>query len=413
MDHFVYKDSELYAEGVPLSRIAREVGTPVYVYGSAAFEGHLLAFDAAFSRVPHLVCYSVKVASNLALLAKVAKLSLGADIVSGGELFRALTAGIPASKIVYSGVGKTAAEMAEALDAGILAFNVESAPELDLLSQIAKDRGRQAPVAFRVNPDVDPGTHPYVATGLKESKFGVPVEEAFALYLRAKDDPNVNPMGMDCHIGSQLTSVTPFADALSRLKALLARLREAGLAISHLDLGGGLGIRYDQETPPSPAEYAQTIVEGLAGEPVTLILEPGRVVAGNAGVLVVSVLYDKLTPERRFLVTDGAMNDLIRPSLYGSHHSIVPVAQTSAEPVKVNVVGPVCESGDFLAKDRLLPPVPAGGLLAVKSAGAYGFTMSSNYNARPRAAEVLVEGDAYRVVRARETRQDLIRGETP
>ena len=268
-------------------------------------------------------------------------------------------------------------------------------------------------MAFRVNPNVDPGTHPYVATGLKESKFGVPVEEAFALYLRAKDDPYVKPIGLDCHIGSQLTSVAPFADALSRLKALLARLMEAGLAISHLDLGGGLGIRYDRETPPSPAEYAQKIVEGLAGEPVTLILEPGRVVAGNGAVLVVTVLYDKQTPEKRFLVTDGAMNDLIRPSLYGSYHSIVPVTQTSAEPVPVNVVGPVCESGDFLAKDRSLPPVPAGSFLAVKSAGAYGFTMSSNYNARPRAAEVLVEGDAYRIVRARETRQDLIRGETP
>ncbi|MDR2368874.1 MAG: diaminopimelate decarboxylase [Deltaproteobacteria bacterium] len=412
MDHFIYRDSELHAEGVPLSRIAREVGTPVYVYSSGTFEGHLAAFDRAFAPVPHLVCYSVKVASNLALLAKVAKLGLGADIVSGGELFRALRAGVQAGKIVYSGVGKTPAEIKEALAAGILAFNVESGPELAAVSQIARDMGKKAPVAFRVNPDVDPGTHPYVATGLKESKFGVPVDEAFGLYLRAKDDPAIEIVGIDCHIGSQLTSVAPFVDTVARLRALIARLREAGIAISHIDLGGGLGITYLDETPPSPAEYAQSVIGALAGEKATLIFEPGRVVAGNAGVLVVQVLYDKITPGKRFLVTDGAMNDLIRPSLYGSHHGIVPVARGQAAPVTVNVVGPVCESGDFLAKDRPIPPVPQGGYLAVKSAGAYGFSMSSNYNSRPRAAEVLVEGDSYRVIRARETREDLIRGET-
>ncbi|MDR2387813.1 MAG: diaminopimelate decarboxylase [Deltaproteobacteria bacterium] len=414
MDHFRYLNSELQAEGVPLRRLADEVGTPVFVYSSAAFEGHLSAFDQAFQDKPHLVCYSVKVASNLALLAKVAGRGLGADIVSGGELFRALKAGIPAAKVVYSGVGKTALEIKEALEAGILMFNVESEAELDLISRIAQDRGQKAPVALRVNPDVDPGTHPYLATGLKESKFGLHVDKALSLYLKAKDHPNLSVIGVDCHIGSQLTTISPFVDTVKRLKLLLSNLRTAGLSISYLDLGGGLGITYDQESPPSPAQYAQSILESLGHEELTLIFEPGRVVAGNSAVLIIKVLYDKITPEKRFIITDGAMNDLIRPSLYGSHHSIVPLRepQSSLLPIKVNVVGPVCESGDFLAKDRLLPPVSAGDYLAVKSAGAYGFSMSSNYNSRPRAAEVLIEGQSYRIIRARESYDDLIRGES-
>ncbi|MDR2302511.1 MAG: diaminopimelate decarboxylase [Deltaproteobacteria bacterium] len=414
MDHFTYVNSQLQAEGVALRRIADEVGTPVFVYSSAAFEGHLRAFDSAFKAKPHLVCYSVKVASNLALLSKVAKLNLGADIVSGGELFRALKAGILAEKVVYSGVGKTASEIKQALAAGILMFNVESEPELSLVSSIAKDQGLKAPVALRVNPDVDPSTHPYLATGLKESKFGVPVAEALSLYLRAKDDPNLSVIGIDCHIGSQLTSLSPFVDTVSRLKVLLGKLRAAGLNIKYLDLGGGLGITYESENAPSPAEYAQKILSGLGDEEVTLIFEPGRAVAGNSAVLVIKVLYDKITPEKRFVITDGAMNDLIRPSLYGSHHAVAPLTQAQAgtDSIKVNVVGPVCESGDFLAKDRLIPPVSAGDYLAVKSAGAYGFSMSSNYNSRPRAAEVLIEGDSYRIIRARETQEDLIHGET-
>ncbi|MDR1110160.1 MAG: diaminopimelate decarboxylase [Deltaproteobacteria bacterium] len=411
MDHFRYRGSELCAEDVPLSRIAREVGTPAFVYSSAAFEGRLSAFDRAFAGVPHLVCYSVKVASNLALLAKVARAGLGADIVSGGELFRALRAGIPAGKVVFSGVGKTAAEIAEALEAGIMMFNVESGPELDLISRIARDKGKRAPVALRVNPDVDPGTHPYVATGLKESKFGVPIGEALGLYARARDDAALEAVGLDCHIGSQLTSVSPFVAAVGRLKALLASLAGQGVKVRFLDLGGGLGITYDAETPPGPAEYAEEIVRAVGREDLVLVLEPGRVVAGNSCVLLVGVLYEKVTPEKRFVVTDGAMNDLIRPSLYGAFHGIVPVAENGGVPSPANVVGPVCESGDFLAKDRPLPPVGPGDLLAVRSAGAYGFSMSSNYNSRPRSAEVLVEGASFRVIRARETREDLIRGE--
>ncbi|MDR1309185.1 MAG: diaminopimelate decarboxylase [Deltaproteobacteria bacterium] len=411
MDHFHYRGSELCAEDVPLSRIAREVGTPAFVYSSAAFEERLSAFDRAFAGVPHLVCYSVKVASNLALLAKVARAGLGADIVSGGELFRALRAGIPAGKVVFSGVGKTATEIAEALEAGIMMFNVESGPELDLISRIARDKGKRAPVALRVNPDVDPGTHPYVATGLKESKFGIPIGEALGLYVRARDDAALEAVGLDCHIGSQLTSVSPFVAAVGRLKALLASLAGQGVKVRFLDLGGGLGITYDAETPPGPAEYAEEIVRAVGREDLVLVLEPGRVVAGNSCVLLVGVLYEKVTPEKRFVVTDGAMNDLIRPSLYGAFHGIVPVAENGGAPSPANVVGPVCESGDFLAKDRPLPPVGPGDLLAVRSAGAYGFSMSSNYNSRPRSAEVLVEGASFRVIRARETREDLIRGE--
>jgi diaminopimelate decarboxylase len=313
---------------------------------------------------------------------------------------------------VYSGVGKTASEIKEALQAGILMFNLESAPETDLVSAIASDLGLRAPVALRVNPDVDPGTHPYVATGLRESKFGVPVDEALRLYLRIKEDPALEVRGLDCHIGSQLTSISPFTAALERLKALLGRLREAGVTVGHLDLGGGLGITYDQEIPPSLDEYASAIIGVLGDGGPSLILEPGRVVAGNSAVLVIKVLYDKKTPDKRFIITDGAMNDLIRPSLYGAHHSVVPVLQSQAEPIKVNVVGPVCESGDFLAKDRLIAPPAPGEYLAVKSAGAYGFSMSSNYNSRPRAAEVLVDGGSYRVIRARESHADLIRGES-
>jgi diaminopimelate decarboxylase len=358
------------------------------------------------------LCYSVKVASNLALIAKVAKRGLGADIVSGGELFRALKAGIEPSKIVFSGVGKTAKEMNEALDAGIMMFNVESAAELELLAKIAEAKMVKAPVSLRVNPDVDPKTHKYVATGLKESKFGVPAQEALALYAKIALMPSLEVVGLDCHIGSQLLTMAPFVEAALRLKKLLGELSSLEVSIKYLDLGGGLGISYDDERPPTPGEYAAAllpVVEGSGG--LTVVVEPGRVIAGNTAVLLTKVLYQKKTPAKTFLVVDAAMNDLVRPSLYGSFHGVWPLKANDGPLKPMDVVGPICESGDFLAKDRLLPPLAAGEFLAVRSAGAYGFSMSSNYNSRPRAAEVLVEGDSWRVIRERESYEDLIRGE--
>ncbi|MDR1656350.1 MAG: diaminopimelate decarboxylase [Deltaproteobacteria bacterium] len=412
MDLFEYKNNELYCEDVPLASIAQAIGTPCYVYSSTTFKQHLEDLEQAWEGTPHLTCYSVKVASNLALLKIVAARNLGADIVSGGELFRALKAGIEPSKIVYSGVGKTASEMAEALEASILMFNVESAAELELLAKIAADKNLTAPISLRVNPDVDPKTHPYVATGLKESKFGVPAAEALELYSLASQTPSLRPVGLDCHIGSQLVSVEPFREAASILKDLILRLRQSSIPITFLDLGGGLGINYFQEKPPTPAQYAGALKEVLSGMPdLTVITEPGRVVAGNSAVLLTKVLYLKQTQAKSFVIIDGALNDLIRPSLYGSYHAIGLVKSNDGPLSPVDVVGPVCESGDFLAKDRPLPPVAAGEFLAVRSAGAYGFSMSSNYNSRPRAAEVLVSGNSFEVIRNRESYQDLIRGE--
>jgi diaminopimelate decarboxylase len=414
MDFFDYEDGALFCERTPLSAIAEAVGTPCYVYSSATFERHLGAVDSAWAGFPHLVCYSVKVASNLALLARVAKKGLGADIVSGGELYRALKAGIEPGKIVFSGVGKTAREMIEALQAGIMMFNVESEAEMGLLAKVAEEQGVRAPMSLRVNPDVDPKTHKYVATGLRESKFGVAIQEALALYAKTALLPSLEVVGLDCHVGSQLVTVGPFVEAAARLKGLLAELSSMGTTVRYLDLGGGLGISYDAETPPSPSEYAQAILPAVQGDPpVTVVVEPGRVVAGNCAVLLSKVLYRKRTPYKTFVVIDAAMNDLIRPSLYGAFHGIWPVVANDGPLGPVDVVGPVCESGDFLAKDRLLPPLAAGDLLAVRSAGAYGFTMSSNYNSRPRAAEVLVEGDRFRVIREREAYEDLVRGERP
>ena len=412
MDLFDYRGQDLYCEDVPLASIVEAVDTPCFVYSSATFDRHLDVVELAWKGFPHLVCYSVKVASNLALLGKVSKKGLGADIVSGGELFRALKAGVDPSKIVYSGVGKTAREMAEALDAKIMMFNVESAAELDLLAQVAADRGVKAPISLRVNPDVDPKTHKYVATGLKESKFGVPAQEALALYAKTALMPSLTVVGLDCHIGSQLLSVAPFVEAATRLKKIMGELSSMGVAIKYLDLGGGLGISYNDERPPSPGEYAQAILPIVEGEKrLTIVVEPGRVVAGNSAVLLTKVLYCKKTAAKGFIVVDAAMNDLVRPSLYGSYHGIWPLKANDGALKPVDVVGPICESGDFLAKDRLLPPLAAGEHLAVRSAGAYGFSMSSNYNSRPRAAEVLVEGGAWRVIRERESYEDLIRGE--
>ena len=413
MNHFQYQGDELLAEEVPLATIAAEVGTPCYVYSLATLRRHYRVFDEAFAAAPHIVCYSVKANSNLAVLRTFAKAGSGFDIVSGGELHRALAAGADARKIVFSGIGKTRDEIAYALREGILAFNVESSAELELIDAVAAELGKKAPIALRVNPDVDPKTHPYISTGMKKSKFGIDVRRALEEYERTRSLAHVEVVGIDCHIGSQLTDVSPFRDALSRVRGLLLELRARGFAIRYLDFGGGLGITYNDETPPSLEDYADAVLgDGIEKLGVTLLLEPGRVIVGNAGILLTRVLYLKETDAKKFVIVDGAMNDLIRPSLYGSYQKIEPVKRGGGPPAVVDVVGPVCESGDFFAKDRELEPVAAGDLLAVRSAGAYGFVMSSNYNTRPRAAEVLVDGGKYHVVRTRETLADLVRGET-
>jgi len=409
--HFPYFDGTLHAERVALSRIAEEVGTPVYVYSRTALEENFRQFDAAFASTPHLVCYSVKANSNVAVLRTFARLGSGFDIVSAGELYRVQQAGGDVSKVVFSGVGKSAEEIRAALRAGILCFNVESAAELEQIDAVAASQGCRAPVAIRVNPDVDPKTHPYIATGLRKSKFGVPMEHALEAYEAARRYRNIDVVGIDCHIGSQLTDVSPFRDALSRVRELWETLVQRGFSLRLLDVGGGLGIRYRDEQPPTYAEYAETVLNALQPLPGTVVLEPGRSLVGNAGVLVTRVQYLKTAGEKNFVIVDAAMNDLIRPSLYGSYQAILPVHRIDGTPKIVDVVGPVCESGDFLAKDRELPSTKPGDLLAVMSAGAYGFVMSSNYNTRPRAAEVLVHGDRFTVVRLRETLEDLVRGE--
>jgi len=411
MHYFEYKNGELFCEDTPLALIAAQVGTPVYVYSQATLERHFFAFDRAFDGLPHLTCFSVKANSNIALLRLFANLGGGIDIVSGGELFRALWAGVPGRRIVFSGVGKTKEEMRTALDADILMFNVESPQELDLLNQTAGEMGRKARVALRVNPDVDPKTHPYISTGLRKNKFGIAKETAVQEYRRAAELPHLEVVGIDCHIGSQLTEVEPFVEALARLRQLLNHLQDLGLSIKYLDLGGGLGITYEAEEPPAPLDYAQALQEGLGGLDLTLILEPGRVIVGNAGILLTQVLFTKTGEEKNFVVVDGAMNDLMRPTLYDSYHGIWPVKVREGPSSTVDVVGPICESGDFLARSRTLPRFEPGDLLAVMSAGAYGFSMSSNYNSRRRPAEVLVKGDEYFVIRSRETFEDLIRGE--
>lgn len=412
MHHFHYKDNELYCESVPLREIVEQVGSPVYIYSCATLLHHFQVFDHAFSNVPHLTCFSVKANSNIALLRLFGSLGGGVDIVSGGELFRARKAGIPSERIVYSGVGKTTDEIDYALEEDILMFNIESTQELECISARAVMKNRTARISLRVNPDVDPNTHPYISTGMKKNKFGIAIDSAIKAYEQARDLPNIEIMGVDCHIGSQLTDVTPFVDALKRLRLLIDGLNEKGISIKYLDLGGGLGIVYDQEAPPQPHEYAQAILKELEGLQCTLIFEPGRVIVGNAGVLVVKALYTKKTQSKSFIITDGAMNDLVRPSLYGSYHHIQPLVKTDRETEIVDVVGPICESGDFLARDRGIPRVEPGDRLAVMSAGAYGFTMSSNYNSRPRAAEVLVKGDRFHVIRKRESVEDLIRNES-
>ncbi len=410
MNPFQYRDGALHAENVPLARIAAEFGTPCYVYSRAALTSAWRDFDAAFSGHDHLLCYAVKANPNIGVLDVFARLGSGFDIVSGGELARVLAAGGDPRKVVFSGVGKTATEMRTALQAGILCFNVESAPELELLNRIAGEMGVIAPVSLRVNPDVDAKTHPYIATGLKENKFGVAYDDALAVYRRARELPHLRIEGVDCHIGSQLTEVTPFVAALERVLALVDALAGDGIAVHHIDLGGGLGIRYRDETPPPVAEYAQSVIGALGNRTQKLLFEPGRLLTGNAGVLLSEVLYLKHGQDRNFAVVDAAMNDLMRPALYEAWHDVLPLRATPAGDRVYDIVGPVCESGDFLARDRQLA-VNAGDLIAIASAGAYGMSMSSNYNTRPRAAEIMVDGDRIYPIRDRETVAQLMAAE--
>ncbi len=415
MNHFLYSENLLHCESVPIPAIAEAVGTPFYLYSGATLTHHFEAFDGSFTGVPHLTCFAVKSCSNMSILRLFARLGGGADIVSGGELFRCLKAGIDPKRIIYSGVGKTKEELRYGLVSGILLFNVESAQELELLQETAAELDMVAPVSFRINPDVDPKTHAYISTGLAKNKFGIPIDDAVNVYLKATSLPNLQVLGVSCHIGSQLTEVSPFIESLKKVKAFLGRLAEHDISIRYLDLGGGLGVRYQDEDPPHPREYAEAIKHEFAGLDCTLILEPGRVIVGNAGILVTKVLYTKRTGSKNFVIVDAAMNDLARPSLYDAFHEIIPVDQHLAAArggyETADVVGPICETGDFLARGRQLPVFEKGDLVAVMSSGAYGFSMSSNYNSRPRAAEILVQDDEFHVIRNRETYETLIQGE--
>ena len=411
MHFFAYKDHQLHCESIPVERIAEKVGTPFYLYSYNTLVRHFTVFDKAFEGIPHLVCYSAKANSNLALLRLFVNLGGGIDVVSGGELYRALKGGADPKKIVYSGVGKREDEIEYALKAGLLMFNVESSQELQTINEVAGRIGKRAPIAIRVNPDIDPKTHPYISTGLKQNKFGIDILRAPMAYRLASQLPNLKIVGIDCHIGSQLVEVEPIIAALRKLKQLVEDLRKEGMEIQYLDLGGGLGITYEDEEPPHPVEYAATILEEVRGFSCTLILEPGRVIVGNSGVLISKVLYTKENEEKRFLIVDAGMNDLVRPSYYGSYHQILPVKEETREEAVVDVVGPLCESSDFLAKGRKIPILRSGELIAVMSAGAYGFSMSTNYNSRPRIAEVLVRDDRMFVIRRREDYEDLVRGE--
>ncbi|HWR72821.1 MAG TPA: diaminopimelate decarboxylase [Nitrospirota bacterium] len=412
MHDFVYKNGELYCEGVPVRTIAQRVGTPFYLYSATTLENHVRAFDQAFSGVPHLICFAVKANPNGALLRLLGRAGTGADIVSGGELFRALRAGIDPKKIVYAGVGKRRDEIEYALKMDILMFNVESGEELAAIDKAAAEMHTKARIALRVNPDIDPKTHPYISTGLKENKFGIAIDRALEYYQTARNLPNVEVVGVHQHIGSQITEVQPFVDALDKVVGFIRELRATGINIRFINIGGGLGITYKDETPPHPRELAKAIGPLLQECGCTLVLEPGRAIVGNAGILVMRVVYRKDGGGKKFVIVDAGMNDLIRPSLYEAYHEIKPVIQrVGPERAVVDVVGPICESGDFIAKDREMPATAQGELLAVMGAGAYGFSMSSTYNSRPRAAEVMVKGTEYFVVREREVYNDLVRGE--
>lgn len=411
MDAFNYRDGELFAEGVALSAIAQRFGTPTYVYSRAHIEAQYRSFTDALDGVPHLVCYAVKANSNLGVLNVLARLGAGFDIVSRGELERVLAAGGQADKIVFSGVGKTREDMRRALEVGVHCFNIESTDELERLQVVAAEMGVRAPISLRVNPDVDAGTHPYISTGLKENKFGIAIADAEDVYIRAAQLPNLEVLGVDCHIGSQLTSLPPFLDALDRLLALIDRLGECGIYLHHIDLGGGVGVRYRDEEPPLIADYIKAVRERIEGRDLTLMFEPGRYIVANAGVLLTQVEYLKHTEHKDFAIVDAAMNDLIRPALYQAWMNVTAVTPRQSEARAYDIVGPICETGDFLAKDRQLA-LEEGDLLAVHSAGAYGFVMSSNYNTRGRTAEVLVDGDQAFEVRRRETVAELYAGES-
>ncbi|HCR45265.1 MAG TPA: diaminopimelate decarboxylase [Marinobacter hydrocarbonoclasticus] len=412
MDHFNYQSNALHAENVSVQTIAETHGTPCFIYSRATLERHLRVYQEAMEDLPHLICFAVKANSNLAVLNVLGRMGAGFDIVSGGELERVIAAGGDPGKVIFSGLGKSTAEIEQALHAGIRCFNVESEAELTRINEIALAHGTQAPVSIRVNPDVDAGTHPYISTGLKENKFGIDIAEAPAVYARAASLPNLDIHGVDCHIGSQLTSVSPFLDALDRVLSLIDTLAEQGIRIRHLDMGGGLGVTYNQETPPQPADYVKALNERLGDRELDLVLEPGRSIAANAGILVTRVEFLKCTEHRNFAIIDAAMNDLIRPALYSAWQAIIPVRpHQDSEERPWDLVGPVCETGDFLGKDRALR-LKAGDLLAVRSAGAYGFVMASNYNTRNRPPELMVDGDQVHVVRRRETLDDQLAPES-
>ncbi len=412
MHFFDYRRGKLYAEGVSIERIVREVGTPVFIYSAKTIKRHYGAFDGAFRSVKHLVCYSVKANSNIAILRLLAREGSGFDIVSGGELFRVVKAGGDTTRVVFSGVGKRDDEIEYAIKKKILMFNVESPQELRRINHIARRLKKKTRIAIRVNPDIDPKTHPYISTGLKKNKFGIETELAIKEYIYAKDNlPWVEPIGVDCHIGSQITELSPFVEALKRVVKTINTLRKEGINIEYLNMGGGLGITYRDEAPPHPSDYGEAVIKETEGLGLTLIFEPGRVIMGNSGILVTKVLYTKKGSLKNFVIVDAAMNDLPRPSLYDAYHEVRAVVQQDREEITADIVGPICESGDFLARDRTIKTVEPGELLAFMSAGAYCFSMSSNYNSRPRSAEVLVSGRTYHVIRRRESLQDLIRGE--
>ena len=411
MTEFTYRNGELFCEEVSIAEIAQYAGTPCFVYSSRALLNAYFALDKAFAELDHLICYSIKSNANLAVLNLLASHGAGMDIVSQGELYRALKAGVPPERIVYSGVGKSGAEIRDGLESGILFFNVESIPELAAINRLAAALGKTAPISLRINPDVESNTHEYTSTGKKESKFGIPYDEALQAYTKAAEFENLRLIGIDTHIGSQITQVEPFVTAFAKIADLFIQLRNEGFELEFFDIGGGLGIRYSEETPPTAAEFAEAVLPILKPLDCKIILEPGRSISGNAGILLTRVIHLKQAGVKNFAVVDAGMNDLIRPSLYNTYHQVNLVTESDSPKVKVDIVGPICETGDWLAKDRLLPKLEEGALLCVHGAGAYSFTMSSNYNGRPRGAEVLVNGDSYRIVRKAETLEDLIRGE--
>ena len=407
MDHFNYRGDSLFAEDVPVADIAAQYGTPCYIYSRATLERHYRAYQQAMGDFPHLICFAVKANSNLAVLNVLAKLGSGFDIVSGGELARVMAAGGDPAKVIFSGLGKTAAEIEQALKLGIHCFNVESEAELDRINAVAQRLQMRAPISVRVNPDVDAGTHPYISTGLKTNKFGIATEQALAVYRRAAQLPGIDIVGIDCHIGSQLTSTAPFLHAIDRLLAMVDQLAMEGIKLQHFDMGGGLGVNYDKETPPQPEELMRAVKTRLGDRGLTLLVEPGRSIAANAGIFVTRVEFLKSNEHKNFAIVDGAMNDLLRPALYSAWQAIIPVIKQDGATAVYDVVGPVCESADFLGKERPLR-IKAGDLLAVRTAGAYGFVMSSNYNTRPRVPEIMVDGENTYLVRRRETLADLL-----